>query len=145
MHVVERLGIGDRVGFTGFVAQPESALRALDVVVHASTSPEPFGLVIAEAMACERAVIVSVAGGAAEIVTVGVDALGHQPGDTEGLAARITELAIDPGLRSRLGRAARATAERCFDRARLAKELVPIYQSVMGHEASPRTARSPSG
>ena len=131
MHVVERLGIGDRVGFTGFVAHAESALRALDVVVHASTSPEPFGLVIAEAMACERPVIVSLAGGAAEIVTVGVDALGHQPADVAQLAARITELAIDPALRSRIGRAARATAERCFDRARLAKELAPIYQSVL--------------
>ena len=130
MEVVERLGIRDRVGLTGFIAQPESALRALDIVVHASTSPEPFGLVIAEAMACERPVIVSLAGGAAEIVTVGVDALGHQPGDAAGLAARITELAIDPALRSRIGRAARATAERCFDGARLAKELVPIYQSV---------------
>jgi glycosyltransferase involved in cell wall biosynthesis len=81
-------------------------LRALDVVVHASTSPEPFGLVIAEAMACERPVIVSVAGGAAEIVTLGVDALGHHPGDAEGLAARMTELAIDPALRRRLGSAA---------------------------------------
>jgi glycosyltransferase involved in cell wall biosynthesis len=133
-QVVERLGITDRVGFTGFIPQPESALRALDVVVHASTSPEPFGLVIAEAMACERPVIVSVAGGAAEIVTPGLDALGHQPGDVEGLAALITELASDPALRSRLGRAARATAERCFDRARLANELVPIYQSVMRDE-----------
>ena len=43
----------------------DEAIRALDVVVHASTSPEPFGLVIAEAMACGRAVIVSDAGGAA--------------------------------------------------------------------------------
>jgi glycosyltransferase involved in cell wall biosynthesis len=133
--VVERLGLGDRVGFTGFVARPEAVLRALDVVVHASTSPEPFGLVIAEAMACERAVIVSLAGGAAEIVTVGVDALGHQPADPQDLAARITELAIDPALRRRIGRAARTTAERCFDPARLARELVPIYQSVVDEGA----------
>ena len=80
---------------------------------------------------CERPVIVSLAGGAAEIVTVGVDALGHQPADVADLAARITELAIDSALRSRIGRAARATAERCFDRARLAKELAPIYQSLL--------------
>ena len=125
-------------GFTGFVPQPESALRALDVVVHASTSPEPFGLVIAEAMACERPVIVSLAGGAAEIVTVGVDALGHHPGDAAGLAARITELAIDPALRGRIGRAARATADRCFDRTRLANELVPIYQSVITNRSRRR-------
>jgi glycosyltransferase involved in cell wall biosynthesis len=131
MQVVNRLGITDRVGFTGFVADPAPALRALDIVVHASTSPEPFGLVIAEAMACERPVVVSLAGGAAEIVTPGVDALGSAPGDVEGLAARLTELALDPALRARIARAARATAERCFDRARLARQLVPIYESVL--------------
>jgi glycosyltransferase involved in cell wall biosynthesis len=132
MQVVDRLGIGDRVGFTGFVADPASALRALDIVVHASTSPEPFGLVIAEAMACERPVVVSLAGGAAEIVRPGVDALGHAPGDVEGLASQLTELALDPALRTRIARAGRATAERCFDRARLARQLVPIYESVVG-------------
>jgi glycosyltransferase involved in cell wall biosynthesis len=131
MQVVDRLGIGDRVGFTGIVADPASALRALDIVVHASTSPEPFGLVIAEAMACERPVVVSLAGGAAEIVRPGVDALGHAPGDIEGLAARLTELALDPALRTRIARAGRATAERCFDRARLARQLVPIYESIV--------------
>ena len=39
---------------------------SLDVVVHASREPEPFGLVIAEAMACGRAVITTANGGAAE-------------------------------------------------------------------------------
>jgi hypothetical protein len=53
--------------------------------------------------------------GAAEIVTLGADALGHVPGDVNGLAARITELAASPELRARLGRAARLTAERSFD------------------------------
>jgi glycosyltransferase involved in cell wall biosynthesis len=130
-QVIDRFGIGDRVGFTGFVDDPASALRALDIVVHASTSPEPFGLVIVEAMATGRPVVVSLAGGAAEIVTPGVDALGHAPGDVEGLAERLTELALDPALRARIARAGRATAERCFDRARLARQLIPIYQSVV--------------
>jgi glycosyltransferase involved in cell wall biosynthesis len=130
--LVRHLGIGDRVGFTGFVTRPEAALRSLDVVVHASTSPEPFGLVIVEAMATARAVVMSLAGGAAEIVTPGVDALGHVPGDVDGLAARITELVASPELRTRLGRAARLTAERSFDRGRLARDLVPIYQAVLG-------------
>jgi hypothetical protein len=47
------------------------------------------------------------------------------------LAARITELAASPELRARLGRAARLTAERSFDRGRLAHDLVPIYQAVL--------------
>lgn len=129
--LVRRLNIGHRVGFTGFVARPEAALRTLDIVVHASTNPEPFGLVIVEAMASGRPVVVSLTGGAAEIVTDGVNALGHPPGNVERLAARLTELALDPALRARIGRAGRATAERDFDRQRLARELVPLYQSVV--------------
>lgn len=128
--IAERLGISNRVGFTGFVAEPASAMRALDIVVHASTQPEPFGLVIVEAMACGRALIVSEAGGAAELIENGVNALGHTPGDAAQLAERITQLASDPALRARLGAAGRGTAEQRFNRRRLARELVPIYQSL---------------
>jgi len=124
----ERLGVSSRVGFTGFVAEPAAAIRALDVVVHASTEPEPFGLVIVEAMACGRAVIVSDAGGAAELIEPGTNALTHAPGDAEQLAERITQLAADSALRARLGAAGRTTAEQRFNRTRLAAELVPVYR-----------------
>ena len=127
-RIADQLGIAGKVGFTNFVEEADAAMRALDIVVHASTEPEPFGLVIAEAMACGRAVIVSQGGGAAEIINVGVDALGHTPGDASELAERIKQLAIDPALRVRLGQAARAAAEQRFNRARLAKELIPIYR-----------------
>jgi len=123
-------GVADRVGFTGFIERPEYALRSLDVVIHASTSPEPFGLVIAEAMACGRAVIASNAGGAREIFTPGLDALVHAPGNARDLAARIVELARDPQARQRIGQAGRKTAEQRFDRARLATDLVPVYRKV---------------
>jgi glycosyltransferase involved in cell wall biosynthesis len=127
--LARRLGVAERVGFTGFVEDAAAVMRGLDVVVHASTEPEPFGLVIVEAMACGRAVVASEAGGAAELIRPGVDALGHAPGDAAQLAGRIAELAGDAGLRARLGAEGRATAERRFDRARLAAELVPIYQA----------------
>jgi glycosyltransferase involved in cell wall biosynthesis len=130
-QLARSLGIADRVGFTGFVHTPEATFRALHVVVHASTSPEPFGLVIAEAMACGRAVIVSNAGGAAELVAPGIDALTHAPGDASDLSAQIALLSADAELRARLGRAARRTAERSFDRARLAAELIPIYRNAV--------------
>jgi glycosyltransferase involved in cell wall biosynthesis len=104
-------------------------MRSLDVVVHASTEPEPFGLVIAEAMACGRAVVASRAGGAAELIHPEEDALGHAPGDTAGLSAQIRRLVEDEALRARLGIAGRAVAEARFDRTRLAAELVPIYRA----------------
>jgi glycosyltransferase involved in cell wall biosynthesis len=125
------LGVSDRVGFTGFVTKTEDVFRALDIVVHASTAPEPFGLVIAEAMACGRAVIASDAGGAREIFTSGVDALSHAPGNAGDLAARITELARDADLRGRLGRAGHETARRRFDRTRLAADMRPVYEQAI--------------
>jgi glycosyltransferase involved in cell wall biosynthesis len=132
-EMTAELGIAERVGFTGFVADTSGAIRALDILVHASTEPEPFGRVIAEGMACGRAVIASAAGGAAELITEGEDALAHRPGDDAALAARIMDLARDPELRARLGRAGRKTAQRRFDQSRLAEELVPLYRRLTGH------------
>jgi glycosyltransferase involved in cell wall biosynthesis len=98
--------------------------------VHASTQPEPFGLAIAEGMACGKPVIVSAAGGAIEIVTPGVDALTHPPGNVDALADCISKLARDCGLRNRIGEAARSSAERQFSRDRVVAEMLPIYQGV---------------
>jgi glycosyltransferase involved in cell wall biosynthesis len=129
--VAQRMGLADRVGFTGFVAEPAAAIRSLDIVVHASTQPEPFGLVIVEALACGRAVIVSEGGGAAELIQTengdGPIALTHTPGNAEQLAACIKQLATDLQLRERLGVAGRASATERFNATRLATELAPIY------------------
>lgn len=125
-----RLGIGARVGFTGFVDDPGAAMRALDVVVHASTEPEPFGLTIAEAMACGRAVIASQGGGAAEIVSPDVDALTTPPGDAAALARAITQLATDTSLRLRLGHAARTAAGQRFSCRRFVDEFLDVYASL---------------
>jgi len=133
------LGIGDRVAFTGFVADAASAMRALDVVVHATAVKEPFGLVIAEGMACGRAVIASAAGGAAEIVRPEVDALTHEPGDVAGLALAIERLVLDESLRTRLGAAGRKSAEERFDRNRLGAEVAPIYEMAVAQRAARRT------
>ncbi|HEY0404489.1 MAG TPA: glycosyltransferase family 4 protein, partial [Pyrinomonadaceae bacterium] len=128
--LASQLGLENRVGFTGFLSEPEGAMRALDIVVHASTQPEPFGLVIAEGMACGRAVIVSEAGGAAELIETESNALCHPPGDAARLAECITLLVGNQGLRARLGAAGRLTAEQRFNRSRLATELMPIYRAL---------------
>jgi glycosyltransferase involved in cell wall biosynthesis len=125
------LGIANRVGFTGFVPDIPAAMRALDVVVHASTAPEPFGLVIAEAMACGRAVIASNAGGAAEIVCNEQDGISIPPGDHLVLAAAVRSLLRDPVKRMCLASAARTTAEARFDRVRLGPALSAFYSQTL--------------
>jgi glycosyltransferase involved in cell wall biosynthesis len=123
-------GLSLDVGFTGFVDDPAAAIRSLDIVVHASIRPEPFGRVIAESMACGKAVIVAATGGALEIVTSGHDAIAIAPGDAPALADSICQLACAAPLRSRLGAAARKTAENRFDRANTERELVAIYEQL---------------
>ncbi len=126
-----RHGLAGHVGLVPFQARPEEVFRALDVVVHASTRPEPFGRTIVEGMACARPVLVSRAGGAAELFTEGQDALGVEPGNPEALARAILSLEDAPERRARLGRAARETAVRRFSRERLGHEALPLYESLV--------------
>jgi glycosyltransferase involved in cell wall biosynthesis len=130
------LGLSDRLGFTGFVDDTASAIRALDVVVHASTAPEPFGMVIAEGMACGKPVIAARAGGAMEIFREGVDALGHIPGDPQSLARQVLRLVKKEKLREALGKYGRARTEVMFTRSRLGREFVKVYREVELHASA---------
>ena len=122
-----RLGMEASVGFTGFVSDPAAALRSLDIVVHASTSPEPFGLVIAEAMAAGRPVVVSDGGGVAELVRQERDALTYRACDPYELRAQLERLILDAALRRRLGAAARQAAVERFHPARFTEQMLALY------------------
>jgi glycosyltransferase involved in cell wall biosynthesis len=124
----DTLGLRHRVGFVPFQVDVAPVYRSLDVVVHASVRPEPFGLVIAEAMACGRAVIAASAGGALEVGTSETTVF-SPPGDVAGLAAAIRRLAVDAGQRRALGAAARQRALALFGRARFAQALSAAYRS----------------
>lgn len=126
----EALGLGGRVGFTGHQADPARAMRALDVVVHASLRPEPFGRVIVEGMASGCAVVAIPNGGAAELFENEANALGCPPHDPERLAQAIQRVLADSDLRSRLGRAGREAAQARFDRRRLAEPWCGLYESM---------------
>ena len=71
-------------------------LMMVDVVVHASVLPEPFGRVILEAMACRKPVIGARAGAIPEIIEEGITGLTFPPGDADALAEAILRLLRDP-------------------------------------------------
>jgi glycosyltransferase involved in cell wall biosynthesis len=108
----------------------------LDIFVHASTRREPFGLTIAEALACGRPAVISRGSGAAEQLAEGVDALTLPSGDAEALAAALRTLVEDAGLRERLGQAARRTAVERFSRERYAREILDVYRALPRSEGS---------
>ncbi len=120
-------GLTGRIGFIPFQTDRADVYRMLDVAVHASIRPEPFGLTIVEAMGCGKPVVVSAAGGAEELFVPDHDGLGHAPGDTTGLAAAIARLAADPALRARLGANARHTAVERFSQERYGREMAALF------------------
>ncbi len=122
----ERAGISWCFGLVPFQDDIVRVFRSLNVIVHASIQPEPFGRIIVEAMACARPVIVSNGGGAAELFEHGETAWGFAPGDAAALAEAMAAL-LDAPLRARLAKNARSHALAQFSRARLAPELLHLY------------------
>lgn len=122
------LGIQDCVNFVPFQEHVEDVYRALDIVVHASSRPEPFGRTIAEAMATGKPLVASRGSGAAELFVDGVDAIGTPAQDAQALAEAIRGLIVEPGRRELVGRAARGAAVERFSRERLANGLFQIYR-----------------
>ncbi|HET7241390.1 MAG TPA: glycosyltransferase, partial [Gemmatimonadales bacterium] len=113
-RLVERLGLADRVKLLGFREDIPSLMRVVDVVIHTSLAPEPFGRVLVEAMLMERPVIAADAGGAREIVQEGVTGLLVPPGRSDDLAGALRRLLEDSALRVEMGRRGRERAEGHF-------------------------------
>lgn len=106
-----RLGVTARVKFHGYEPQPARGYRAADVLVYPSDY-DPFGLVVAEAMAAELPVIIGQNIGAAEWIAPGRNGLLCDPAQPATLRAALQTLAENPSLARQLGPAARATVER---------------------------------
>ena len=110
-----------------------AALIDADVVVLPSLS-EGLPVALLEALGYGKAVVATRVGGIPEIVTDGVDGVLVPPGDADALTDAIAELAADPLRRARLGRAARARAER-LSHDEVYERLDALYRQLAGRRA----------
>jgi glycosyltransferase involved in cell wall biosynthesis len=114
-----------------------AVLEAIDVVVHASVEREPFGMVIAEAMAARKPVVASRDAGPMEIVADGVSGILVRPGDPEELGTAVLSLLADPALARRMGEAGRAIVEQTFTLERHVERTQRVYDEVLGSVSGP--------
>jgi glycosyltransferase involved in cell wall biosynthesis len=130
------LGIAERVEFRGHRDDMLAELRSVDVLVHASLIPEPFGQVVLEGMAACRPVVATRQGGPGEIITDGVDGLLYTAGDDAELARILTRLDSDTDLRRRMGHNG---SERAKDFAPvvIAKQMMDAYDVALSRRGSP--------
>ncbi|MDP3775181.1 MAG: glycosyltransferase [Gemmatimonadales bacterium] len=129
--LAKALGVGDRVTFTGLRHDIPDCLAALDVAVHASTTPESFGLGLIEAMAAGTALVAADGGAVREITTPGVDAIVTPPGDHEALATALLALCDDPERRQSLAAEGAFTARERFDAVEMTLKVEELYASLV--------------
>jgi glycosyltransferase involved in cell wall biosynthesis len=126
------LGLGGRIVFAGQREDVPRLMAACDVVCHTTRVPEPFGMVIAEAMAQARPVVATRGGGPSEIVEEGGTGLLVPPDDAAALANAMRMLGIDSALRDRMGARGRERARERFTSDRAAAGLAAALGGVAG-------------
>jgi glycosyltransferase involved in cell wall biosynthesis len=100
---------------------------ALDILLHTSIQPEPFGRVVLEGMALERPVIATRAGGIPEIVVGGETGLLVPPGDPAALAEAVEQLCANQALATAMGHRGRLRLESHFGVRRQVDALREVY------------------
>jgi glycosyltransferase involved in cell wall biosynthesis len=95
------------------------------------TRYEGSSLVTLEAMAHGRPVVATRAGGIPDKVRDGQTGRLVAPGDVDGLAAALADLAADPSRRQEMGRRGRARAEADFAWERIIERVLALYRSLL--------------
>jgi len=128
---IEEKGLAGNVQIVGHFDDMPAAYMLSDVVVSASTDPEAFGRVIAEAQAMGRPVVVADHGGAAEQVVEGVTGWRFAPGDPQEFAAALeTALTLNVDARAELAVHASDHARSKYAKSGMCASTLRIYASV---------------
>ena len=126
------LGLTDNLLWLGHRRDIPQLLAAMDILVHCSVEPEPFGRVLIEGMAAGTPVIASAAGGAMEIVEEGVTGLLTPPADVPALARAMSRLIENEALRERLRQNGRRVVRDRYDIPSHAAAVADFYRMVLG-------------
>lgn len=121
-----------RVVFTGHVSGMAEVYNGLDIVLSASTSPEPLGTMIIESMTMARPLLAPAHGGAVEMIEDGRTGLLFTPNDADDLATCMLRLYEDREFGRILGAAAREEALRRFAIDEHVRRVEEVYARLIG-------------
>lgn len=129
----------ERVHLIPFQRDIAAALSDLDVLVHTSTKPEPFGRVLIEAMAVGVPVLAANSGGVPEIIRHNENGLLATPGNLPDYHQALSRLLHEPDLRLRLQQAAQHTVHQHFSLSRVQAAFENLFLSLNPHKPNPST------
>lgn len=131
-RLARQLDVESCLRLTGNCRDMPAALMLADVVVSASTQPEGFGRVAAEAQAMGRPVVATDHGGARETVRPGVTGWLVPPGDADALAEALqAAISLDPAARREMDAAARAHVAANFTVDGMCAATLRVYTELL--------------
>ncbi|MGA9800628.1 MAG: glycosyltransferase [Terriglobales bacterium] len=128
--LTESLGISDLVTFTGFRSDVQNMIADMDLIVHASTTGEPFGQVIIEGMAAGKPIIATNGGGVPEIVDDGKTGILVPMGDVQAMADAISRVLGDPALAAEMGTRGWERVRNHFTIEHKARKVEAVYREM---------------
>jgi glycosyltransferase involved in cell wall biosynthesis len=132
--LTRELGIASRVHITGFRNDVPNFINALDIQVHASIHPEPFGRVLLEAMALSKPLVASNGGAVPEIVVHEHTGLLFEPGNPSALAAALRTLLADRPRAAAMGAAGHARLLAEFSVRRNLELTQAVYERLLNKQ-----------
>jgi glycosyltransferase involved in cell wall biosynthesis len=127
--IAARLGLGDAVTMTGQVADAGRYIDRMDILVNAS-DPEPFGIVLLEAMARGVAVVAVDSGGPAEFIENRLTGVLARSGRPEDLADALEPLLASAPLRASIANAGRERFQREFTDVAMRKRFFGALENL---------------
>jgi len=132
--LLQQFDLGEKVLFLGFRDDIPDIINCLDVLVHASTEPEPLGRVILEGMVLRKPVVASALGGPLEIMQDQETGILVSPGRPRPLASAIGGLLGKPDKRERIAEAGYRSVRERFSIDRNVQQIQSLYKSLLSSE-----------
>ncbi len=132
VQLIDKFGLRDNVLVDSYDLNDMPALyNVSQVSVYPSSSFEPFGLTMLEAMACARPMIVTKMGGMPEIISDAVNGFVIPVKDSQELASRIIQLIANRELRDQLGTTGRSMVEKSYTKKAVTQATLNLYKKYL--------------
>ena len=106
-------------------------MNMMDIVVHTSVAPEPFGIVTLEALSLSKPYISTTIGGPAEVIENGKSGLLVEPGNPELLAEALRKFLSNPEYARECGINGNERLKKEFTFEKNLRETIAVYNRIL--------------
>jgi len=130
----DRMGLGNVVEFLGRVPNAASRLLPMFDIYFQPSRWEAMSMSLLEAMMAGKPIVSTDVGEAPHMIESGATGILVRPGEIPDMTAAIRELVAVPGLRTRMGQAARAVATSAFSAEKMVRDHESLYDEVLAKQ-----------